>query len=105
MLQPAHSAKNPSFDGVSPQIKRLYGTAMGIVSKELKHLKLRVIGSKLDSKDASDLVAYVKLLGEVKKQQLDLHAIREAAEAKAREVMSDDEIEKQLKELLKKGKK
>lgn len=97
--------KSQKNEGVPPRIIRLYAQSLTIVSREIRHLKNLSIAEKLESKYAGDLIGYVRLLGEMKKQHIDMKKARDAAAKEMLEQMSQEELEEKVKELLKKRKK
>lgn len=101
--KPSH--RGGGHDGVNWKVKSLYSRCLSIVWKEVEHLKTLSIAEKLESKYAGDLIGYVKLLGEMKKQQQDIFKLNKEAEEKALSEIPDEELEAKVKELIKKGKK
>jgi len=91
-------------DGVSPRVKWAYMRAFNIVSREISRIKLLAMGDKLESKTARDLIEYVKLLGEMKKQQREFHEAKLAIERKRLEEMPDEEFKNRIKKFLAEGK-
>lgn len=94
-------AVNDLEDGVSPRLKHLYARSLTIVAREIKHLRGLSLVEKLPSKFANDLIGYVRLLGEMKKQQRDLYIAETALKKKKLESIPDDELEAEVKKLLK----
>lgn len=97
-------AKTLENSGISPRIRTLYSKSITLVSREIGHLRKLAIVNKLGPDEAQDLISYVKLLGEIMKQEKELYRLRKEFEAEALTRLSDADFEKKLKDFLKEKK-
>lgn len=92
-------------DGVSPRIRTLYTRSVSIMAREIGHLRKLAIAEKLPPPFAEDLRLYVKLFGDIVKQQKEMKRLQQEAEAEKLASLTDEQFEAKLKEFLKKEKK
>lgn len=62
----------PNFDVLSVSIDELTAKTIEILRREVQNLLIESSGGKLAEKSSTALVAYIKLLGELKKKEKDL---------------------------------
>jgi hypothetical protein len=79
---------------ISPikRVNSLYTQCLGILEKEVTHLARLNIVEKLSTQPAKDLVAYIKLLAEMKKAQAAITAEATEKASVAKKALSDEEL-------------
>lgn len=97
-------SESRSQDPVARKIEELYCRTIQIVSREIKELSKKSRRQKLDPVQAGDLRGYARLLGDMAKQQKELIADKKAQEEEELSRIPDDQLEAEVRKILK-GKK
>lgn len=83
------------------ELDKLLDQATEALRRDIKHINILVLAGKLDEKSARDLVGYIKVLTAIKKANKQT----EADDAEDLDSVSEEDLVKQARELLKAKKK
>lgn len=89
---------------ISVKLGKLYARSLIIVDRELSELRKRSVSGKLNLVDSGELRCYVKLLGDVSKQQKEVKRAQKEEQEEELSKLTDEDFEKKIQEFLAKPK-
>lgn len=87
----------PNYPSPIGRVNRLYEQTLQLIEQEIKHIAALAIVEKLSSYVAKDLVAYTKLLGDMKEAHAAIVEAKAEKRKKKKESISTEALEKAIK--------
>lgn len=87
----------PNYPSPIGRVNRLYEQTLQLIEQEIKHIAALAIVEKLSSYVAKDLVAYTKLLGDMKEAHAAIVEAKAEKRRQKKKAVSTEELERVVK--------